>query len=431
MWRQSLRASAHATFVCNDSEYFLRHRRKPADLLAKAGIDVTILAGGAPLKKHQAGDWTYVHLNVQRFRFDPVRDPWLFVSSLREIVRNRPRYMHLITLKPAIFSGLAAVAARLVGLGPERIVVTLPGLGRLMAPGSMMQGAGAGLSRQLVERVLRFLSERPGVFFTFETASDRNFCLARGIVRENSSYVINGAGVDAGSFRPREGDCERPIMRVVFASRLLRAKGLAVFLEVARRLRRRADVEFVVAGMAQPGDPDAYLLNVLRTEPCVTFLGEVDDMPDLLRSADLVCLPTRYGEGIPRVLIEAAACGLPCIATSLDGCSQIVSDGVSGTLIPVASEADMIDSLTMAIERYAVDPALRRRHGAAARAVFRSGGFSEEITSRRILEILTDGVLGAAGSFLQDENGEVLVERSEHRRSPYREAAEQNLPGLS
>lgn len=364
-------------------------------MLATAGHDVTVLVGGPPLSPERLGQWRHVNVPVDRFTFHPLSDLRLFFASLREIAVNRPGYIQLITLKPAVFSGLAAIAARLVGRGPERIVVTIPGLGRLMSPGSEHNGAGAGATRKVVGAVIRFLSRRRNVFFTFETPTDRDHWLSLGYIRPETSMAIAGAGVDPSRFHPGEARQKREAVRVLFASRLLRAKGLDAFVDVARRLSSTGKVEFLVAGMVEPHDPDGYSPAQLAAEPSISFLGESGDMPSLLRDVDLVCLPTRYGEGIPRILIEAAASGLPSIASDVPGCTHIVEDGVSGAIIPVSPPAGMADRLEAAIRHYLDDPALLRSHGSAAYAHFQQGEFTEDAVNRRIIELLTGSPLAA------------------------------------
>ena len=381
--------SIRTTFICNDGEYFLRHRRQVADVLAAAGHRVTVIVGGPPLSPERLGRWRHVNVPVDRFTFHPLSDLRLFFASLREIAVNRPRYVQLITLKPAVFSGLAAITARLVGRGPERIVVTIPGLGRLMSPGSEHDGAGSGIARKVVGQVIRFVSRRKNVFFTFETPTDREHWLSLGYIRAETSTAISGAGVDPSRFHPGAPRKEHGAMRVLFASRLLRAKGLDAFVDVARRLSASGQVEFVVAGMVEPHDPDGYAPAQLAGEPSITFLGESGDMPSLLRSVDLVCLPTRYGEGIPRILIEAAATGVPSIASDVPGCTHIVEHGVSGSIIPVSPPAGMADRLETAIRLYLDNPALLRSHGTAAYAHFQQGEFTEDAVNRRIIELLT------------------------------------------
>jgi glycosyltransferase involved in cell wall biosynthesis len=209
-------------------------------------------------------------------------------------------------------------------------------------------------------------------------------------VTERNSVVICGAGVDPKKFFPSPSrESEKRPLRILFASRLLRSKGLDVFVEVARRLSDRGVCSFVVAGMIEPFDPDGHSVERLSREPAIEFVGEIRDMPNLLRGVDIVCLPTRYGEGIPRILIEAAATGIPCIATDLAGCQEIVRHGETGLLVPVGPEEEMIEAVAAAVTAYVSDPALVAQHGQAALAFFRAGEFSEESVVSHFMSLLT------------------------------------------
>ena len=123
------------TVICNDSDYFLRHRLPVVERLAADGADVTVITGGKPLSRRPAG-WRHEHVPIERFSFHPLLDVRLIRRSLRHFRTEKPDSVHLITLKPAVLSGLAAVlSSRLEGF-PRRILVTIPGLGRLMSPSS-------------------------------------------------------------------------------------------------------------------------------------------------------------------------------------------------------------------------------------------------------------------------------------------------------
>jgi glycosyltransferase involved in cell wall biosynthesis len=375
--------------ICNDGEYFLRHRRGVSDALAQAGHPASVLAGGRPIPEAAIGGWRYRHVPISRFSFNPWSDARLAFVTAKEILRRKPDAVHLMTLKPTVVGGLVALAIRRLTGRPSRILVTIPGLGRLMSPGSGMRSRSAGAARWLIQRCIRLLSASRGVAFTFETDHDRDVWLGPGWIKAENSFVIHGAGVDASRFYPSMKPRPDGPVRVLFASRLLRSKGLEEFIAAARLLSPRADVEFLVAGMIEPNDPDGYPVDRLEAEKALTFLGEIGDMPNLLRSVDLVCLPSRYGEGIPRILIEAAATGLPSVATDLGGCRRIVLDGRTGSLIPVEAPPRMAADLARAIEAYLDAPGLLRRHGRAARAHFDEGAFSERIVIDRFVELLT------------------------------------------
>ena len=378
------------TIICNDADYFLRHRRATADALADAGHHVRVVTGGQAIGRELSGKWQAVHIPIARWTFDPRADIGLFVLTLREVFQHKPDTLHLITLKPIVFSGLAAVAARFLSRRRMQIVATVPGLGRLMSPASAMKGRASRLSRFLVQRSICLLARRKDVCFTFETASDRDAFVNGGIVPAKNALVISGAGVSPDEFYPgSQRDPARPL-RVLFASRLMKSKGLDVFLHSARSLRHRADVEFLVAGLLDPQDPDAVPLEQLEGEPSIRFLGARTDMPDLLRQVDVVSLPTRYGEGIPRILIEAAATGIASIASDHEGCREIVDDGRTGVIIPERPVAAAARAMTDAILRYRESPDLLHKHGKAARSKFLDGDYAEENVVAQFVALLVN-----------------------------------------
>lgn len=377
----------HTIFICNDGDYFLRHRRRVADTMAQSDVEVQVIAGGPPLAVDRIGRWRYINVKIERFSMNARADAALAITSFREMTRSRARSVQLITLKPVVVGGLAAIFARAIGRGPARIILTIPGLGRLMSPGSLELGFRARATRKVVGQIVRFLSARRDVFVTFETETDRQHWIRNRLVKTDRAVLIGGAGVDPTRFHPPVEPRAGRRLRVLFASRLLGAKGVDAFVQAARALKG-PKIEFVLAGMVEPGDPDSVAPETLAQDESITFLGEVTDMPELLRSVDLVCLPTRYGEGIPRILIEAAATGLPCIATNLDGCMQIVRDGVNGVVIPVGSPDEMASTLGTAIEAYEADRQLLKRHGENSLAIFRSGDFTEETVVRRFIGLL-------------------------------------------
>jgi len=373
--------------VCNDADYFLRHRLAVVEHLVASGVEVVVVTGGHPIAEERIVGWTYVHIPIERFAFDPIKDAALWLKTFRLTLSFKPDAVHLVTMKPMVFSGLAAVAARRFGGRPKRVVATIPGLGRMMSRSERPTRHRFALARFITEHVVRFLGKRESVHFTFETIHDRDIWVTRGLIAETKTSVIDGAGVDPAQFFSAHGERKPGPFKVLFASRLLRAKGLDVFLEVARQLSARADVEFLVAGMVDRHDPDGIPPSHLENVSEIRFLGEIEDMPSLLRDCDIVCLPTKYGEGIPRILIEAAASGLPAIASDVQGCSETVIDGVTGRIIPV-SDNGMATALASAVVSYLDQPQLIARHGDAAHALFLSRDFGEVAVVKKFADLL-------------------------------------------
>jgi glycosyltransferase involved in cell wall biosynthesis len=374
--------------ICNDGDYFIRHRLSVVTYLSSLGADVSVIAGGNPIAADRIQGWQYTHIRIERFRFDPVGDTALMARTARAIWSLKPDVVHLITLKPTIFSGIASVISRFLHGHPKRILITLPGLGRMMSLPKDRGERRYPIGTALTLLAFRILARNDGVHFTFETKHDRDFWTEKGIANRNNSSIIDGAGVDSKLFYPPRTPKSNSKTTVIFASRLLRSKGLSAFLMMARDLADRPDVQFIVAGGSNDRDPDAIRPEYLRQLSEIRFLGQVEDMPNLLRECDIVCLPTRYGEGIPRILIEAAATGLASIVSGHPGCREIVEDGVTGQIVSATSDIEMSRQLSAAVIRYLEFPNLLREHKQAAYRHFRSRDFNQDAVAVRFAELL-------------------------------------------
>src|SRR5262249_29987808 len=158
-----------------------------------------------------------------------------------------------------------------------------------------------------------------------------------GAVQGERAIVIAGVGVDTTEYHPTI-EPAGPV-RIVLASRMIREKGIEYFVEAARRLKfNGAHARFVLVGTPDPFNPSNLSEDQLRSwdrEGIVEWQGFRRDMPRVLQEAHVVCLPTYYREGVPRILIEAAASGRPLVATDMPGCRDIVQNGVNGFTVPI------------------------------------------------------------------------------------------------
>jgi glycosyltransferase involved in cell wall biosynthesis len=374
--------------ICNDGDYFLRHRLSVVTYLSSIGVDVTVIAGGNPIPKDRVKGWKYNHVRIERFDFSPISDVALMVRTARAIWLFKPDAVHLITLKPTIFSGFVSLVSRFLHGYPKRILITLPGLGRMLSLPKEPRERRYPVGTAVTLLAFRILARRDRVHFTFETRHDFDFWEKRGIANDKNSSIIDGAGVDPNLFYPLEIPRDNSKIKIVFASRLLKSKGLNAFLMMARDLADRPDVQFVVAGISDDQDPDAIRPEYLKLLSQICFLGHVEDMPNLLRGCDIVCLPTRYGEGIPRILLEAAATGLASIVSDHPGCREVVEDGVTGQILSAASDIEMSQKLAAAALGYLEDPDRLREHKQAAYSRFRARKFNQDAITARFVELL-------------------------------------------
>lgn len=328
---------------------------------------VIVIAGGNGIPPTNC---EYQHIDIDRFRLHWT-DVYIFKKILKYIFRSRPAILHLVNLKPYLYGGIAARVARSLGWR-GKLVVSVPGLGRLYDTENLT--AAKKIRLRVVELVLRVCLRDATI--CFETSFDRNFWIMRGLTVLEKTELTNGTGIDLAEFRPPAKRDPDERLKVLYAGRLLKAKGLDVFLAAAKTCRM-ANVDMVVAGQTE-ADPDGVSENILRDHPGVSFLGRVDDMPRLLGQTDIVVLPSRYNEGVPRILIEAAACGCVPVATDFAGSRAIIEEGVTGFFLRRSTKEDQVIEILSIIEKLSKNPTMMRVIGSNAVEHLSKEGFSSD-----------------------------------------------------
>ena len=373
---------------CNDYAYFMAHRYALFSELPNSGVEVVAYCGAVPADARPRLAFPIGRYACDRYRLRPFRDLFLLVQMLFLLFRHRPDVLHTITLKPNLIGGIAARLYTSLSRRRCRLVMMTPGLGRVFANGASQR---RGLREKLVAAGLRHALSSRASHAVFENGADRDFWVGSGIVPLARAHVVQGAGVDSHAFAGQATRLPPPPLKVLFASRLLKSKGIGPFLDLAAEAGRRGlDAGFVVAGQPDANDSDSVDLAGKTLPKNVDYVGHCDDMPKLLASAHVVVLPTIYAEGLPRILIEAAAMACVLMASDIAGCRRIVEDGTNGFLLPIADgKVDMqvaIDRLQLLAD----NPDEVARMGAAARASFLQGGFDLESVRKQIGSILFD-----------------------------------------
>lgn len=377
---------------CNSLAYFVNHRMAPALLAQQHGFEVHVAASADTdpdiLSQHKI---IYQPLVLARHRLAPLTDLAAALTIRRLVKTLAPDVVHAITMKVALVT-LSALPRDT----KQRQIVTFPGLGRIF---SDPQGLWPGFRKRIVISLFkRYFRRHLRALASFENAADRELFVALRIVDRENTALLRGTGIDLSRFAPREtgsDDASRPPL-VLFAGRLLRQKGIVEFLDAARAYLRNVEskgwppAQFAVAGAPDPGNRDSIKkteLDALKDITGIKLLGHVADMPGLLRETDILCLPTRYGEGLPRVLLEAAASAVPAVATDVAGCREIVIDGETGRLVPPGNPQELLEALHELIEQ----PALRTKMSRNARNRVENDGFDEQTIARAVLALYRGG----------------------------------------
>lgn len=345
--------------ILNDIDWFWSHRLPLARAIQKQSWALHLATHsaesdaklkdmnvtGGPLPKHGRGS-------------DILNQISLMWGIYKNICSAKPDIIHAITIRYAFYAGLVT---RIIGYKP--VVFTVAGLGSLYtAPGFKMK-----LLRAVVLPLLRFAFGGKGKFIIFQNPDDQKKMIDTNIVRAENTTVIRGSGVDISEFSyiPYEEKNEEPI--ILFTSRLLKEKGIEDFVTAAHILKKEGlQAKFQVAGNVYPDNARSMTREEMQDahdKGVIEWLGQVSDMPDLLRQSMMVVLPSYYGEGVPKVLLEAAAIGRPIITCDAPGCREAVANDVNGVLVPPQSA----EILAEEIKALVGDAERRARYGAAGR----------------------------------------------------------------
>jgi len=357
-------------YVVTEDWSFVTHFLPMARAARDAGFEVVVVTR---VREHRAAieeeGFRLVNLGADRSTFHPLKLLGT-IFSLRKILKTeKPDLIHALALKSVVLGGIAAGVSK----SPAKIL-SITGLGYLWISDGPRQRVARALVRGLVGRLARHGNTR----FTLENPDD----LSDLGLRERAS-VIGGWGIDPDALKP-SAKPRQPPLRVAFLGRMLRSKGVADAVEAVRRARAMGvDVELDLWGLPDLGNLTSHTsqeLEKFAATAGVAWRGRAPDVRSVWSGADIAILLTER-EGLPRSLIEAAASGLPMIATDVPGCRSIVRDGVDGFLVPRGDP----EAAANAIARLAREPLLRARMGAAARL-----GFEARFTTDAVVPRIVD-----------------------------------------
>lgn len=352
-------AGRRLLFVVNNPAFFMSHRVPVALAAQQAGYEVHVATMDGPaVADIQALGMTHHSIPMTRSGKHPLQELGTLLALIRLFRRLRPQIVHLVTIKPVLYGGIAARLTRVPGM-----VAAISGLGFVFLSNSLKMK----LVRAVVARLYRLALGHPNSRVIFQNASDRDLLKSLGAVREAQVVMIRGAGVDLKEYRAVPEPPAPPVV-VTMVARLLRDKGVQEFVQAARLLRERGlPVMMQLVGGVDAGNPASATLGDVEAwqrEGCVHALGERSDVAALYAASHIAVLPS-YREGLPKSLIEAAACARAVVTTDVPGCRDAIEPGETGLLVPVRDAPALAD----AIARLAEDPVLRQSMGTAGRAL--------------------------------------------------------------
>ena len=368
-------------FLVTEDWYFCSHRLPVARAAREAGFEVVVATRvrghGAAIREEGFG----LRPLAWRRRSDGLLGAARAISAISRLYRDeQPDIVHHVALKPVLFGGIARRLAFARAAAAPAMVDSVMGLGSGFSDATTT----AKLRRPPLALALRLVTGRSGGWIVAQNPEDRAALAALGIDARRIA-LIRGSGVDTRHFVPLPepgGDT----VAVALVSRMLRDKGVLDAAAAIRKLRARGcAVELLLAGPTDPDNANSLTPEALRSlaaEPGIEWLGPVADVRAVWRRAAIAVLPSTYGEGVPKTLLEAAACGRPLVAADVPGCREVVRPGTTGVLVPPHD----VDGLAAAIASLAGDPALRAMLGRAGRELIEQR-FADEIVARETLAL--------------------------------------------
>lgn len=362
-------------FLVTEDWYFCSHRLPIARAARDAGYDVVVATrvadhGG----RIEREGFRLVSLSWRRSSMNPLRE----LGALRELIalykRERPDLLHHVAIKPAVYGSIAARAA-----GSPPVVNMVAGLGYVFTSSGLKPRVMALVLRRALKRMLRPHNSR----LVFQNPDDEALLTELCQPRQGQMVLIRGSGVNLDEFTPQPEPAQPAVTLV---SRMLWNKGVGDLVEAAQILRQRGEpVRVAIVGAPDPENPSSIPETQLEAwdhDGIVRWYGRREDIAEVWSSSSMAVLPTTYGEGVPKALLEAAASGRPIIATDTPGCREIVRHGENGLLVPVNDSGALAD----AIARLANDAELRRAMGMRGRRIVERE-FSESLVVQQTLDV--------------------------------------------
>jgi glycosyltransferase involved in cell wall biosynthesis len=365
-------------YLVTEDWYFCSHRLSLGVSAKKQGYGVDVVTR---FNRHREqvisaglGD---VDSPLRRTRMSPLGELMSIWRLYRLYRKGCYKIVHQVGMKPVVYGSLCALVCPQI-----RVVNALGGLGFVFASSDLR----ARIIRPFLGLALRWLINGSKGKLILQNPDDIEYLVQRLHVDPEKVVLIRGAGVDMDTFHPE--DIETALPLVMLASRMLWSKGVGDFVEAAMLLiKYRVQARFVLVGGLDEDNPLCICEAQLRSwqEAGIEWWGNRSDMAGVLASANIVVLPTTYGEGVPKVLIEAASCAKPIVATNVAGCKEIVRDGENGILVKPGDTEELANAILMLLN----DPQKARQMGQHGRTLVRNE-FTEASVISRTLEVYED-----------------------------------------
>jgi glycosyltransferase involved in cell wall biosynthesis len=331
------RAAVKIILFANTDWYLYNYRLPLAEALRDEGHEVLLLSpSGKYVQRILDHSFEWQVLNLSRRGINPIKELQTFYRLTQVYRREKPDIVHHFTIKCVLYGSFAARKA-----GVKRVINAITGLGYIFTSRNLFTWLAKPVVEFLYQRVLK------GSRVIFQNQHDLNYFVKNKLVSENQCVLIPGSGVDVDKFKPAPHAEGTPL--VVLPARMLWDKGVGEFVEAAELVNQSGvKARFALVGDVDEGNPSAIPCKQLQEwqeQGVIEWWGWQEDMASVYQQAAVVCLPSYYGEGLAKSLIEGAASGRALVASDIPGCREVIEDGVNGLLVPPQAAPILADAL--------------------------------------------------------------------------------------
>ncbi|MCB9990775.1 MAG: glycosyltransferase family 4 protein [Rhodospirillales bacterium] len=362
-------------FVVTEDWYFYSHRRPMIRAAQQAGFDVSVITR---VDQHRAAiealGVRVIDFSFERRSLNPFKALAQIARLTKIYKRERPVLVHHIAMKPILFGAVAAWRAKV-----PVVVNAFAGLGYVFNARTLLAKA----VRLGLRLPFLFLLRRPNSFLLMQNKDDLETLRRSGFVAEDRATIIRGSGVDLAAYPVVDMPPPDAGMIAVYAGRMIGIKGLPTLQQAFALLAKdKVPVSLWLYGQPDPENPGSWTSETLYSwgaqSDNVSYRGRSGDMAGVWAEAHIAVQASYGGEGVPKSLLEAAACGRAIVATDVPGCREVVRDGENGFLVPPYDAA----ALAAAIRKLANDPALCARMGKAGRKMVETDMSAEQVQAQ-------------------------------------------------
>jgi len=346
-------------FIINVDWFFISHRLPIARRALESGYEVTVACKFTVHKEELASQG----FNVVDIPFN--RSGGSFASELRTVRMLKtliddlePSLIHAITIKPVLYTGLALKAIK----QDIPLIAAISGLGYAFTANTFR----AKLTKLIASVFYKVALSQKYKTVIFQNTSDEEILTSITKLKAADKTLIKGSGADLSVYNYQPENMNT-VVKIVMACRLLKEKGVYQYIGSAKIIKEKyPNTEFLLVGTPDLENPNTIRQSEINTwieQGLINYLGHRNDIPAVFADSNIVCLPSFYGEGVPKVLIEAAACGRAIVTTDNPGCRDAVIEGKTGLTVPVRD----VNALATAVLELIEQPELRVAMGAKAR----------------------------------------------------------------